>query len=639
MFASSDLVEWWRGAGPVLWMAAAGATVLWALVLAWLWVRTEPRRVSVGPATLEPGGSEPPAVVSLLTSDWELSHTAVPATLLDLASRRHVSIDSIGERTLVRVRMADADTGGLTGYERMVLEHVAALARATADGFVPADALTTGPEAVSQNWWRRFRDSVVDDARGRGLSRPRWGGRERAILGALAAVVGVAVGVAATTLTAANSSSTGSGGDDNPILVAVGMGLMAAAVLAGAAGRLGGERDTPAGRDAASRWLGLRAMLANDPLFASQPPAAVAIWDRLLAYGAALGMARSAVAELPLGAESEHHAWSPVGNRWRLVRIRYPLRLPPGYGRPPVLVALVGLLMTVVGVLVAPGALSVAGALLRAAGDAAGDQTAPAWLRAAVGLALGAAVAGGGAVALVGVALLGGGVGDLLRPRRAIEGRVLRVRERTRGDDRRRVWHVAVDDGGSDHIQAWRLACDPGVEPGATVRAQVSPWLRHVPDLTVVGEREPAALPSATSAPGVGGEVDVGVDAPSMPEAAAVSAALGFSVALAPSASAYPLALRGASSTFVAPDGGRVLAAWLRPAEIERFRDQVGAVVARVDGVGDEVYRATMGGGLVARAGHHVLLVEAALPALTDAQRNRAVDAVARSAVAAARTA
>ena len=131
------------------------------------------------------------------------------------------------------------------------------------------------------------------------------------------------VGVASTTLTPDQQS-------DDPIGAAVGMGFVSAVVLIGAASRLRGERDTPQGRDAARRWLGLREMLSNDPLFGAQPPAAVAIWDRLLSYGAALGMARSAVATLPLGAESERHAWSPVGGRWRVVRIRYPRRLPPG---------------------------------------------------------------------------------------------------------------------------------------------------------------------------------------------------------------------------------------------------------------------------------------------------------------------
>ena len=45
-----------------------------------------------------------------------------------------------------------------------------------------------------------------------------------------------------------------------------------------------------------------RELLAEDPLFGEQPPAAVAIWDRILAHGTALGVAHGVVRSLPLGA-------------------------------------------------------------------------------------------------------------------------------------------------------------------------------------------------------------------------------------------------------------------------------------------------------------------------------------------------
>src|SRR5262249_25037017 len=46
------------------------------------------------------------------------------------------------------------------------------------------------------------------------------------------------------------------------------------------------------GRDAASRWLGVRAFLSGDDAFRSLPPSAVAIWDRYLPYAAARGIAK-----------------------------------------------------------------------------------------------------------------------------------------------------------------------------------------------------------------------------------------------------------------------------------------------------------------------------------------------------------
>lgn len=70
----------------------------------------------------------------------------------------------------------------------------------------------------------------------------------------------------------------------------------------------GDQRDTPAGRAAAARWLGVRAYLGQNEVFPTLPPASVAIWDRYLGYGAALGVAAAAVHALPMGAEDDHLA-------------------------------------------------------------------------------------------------------------------------------------------------------------------------------------------------------------------------------------------------------------------------------------------------------------------------------------------
>lgn len=623
---ATDLVERWRETGPQLWLVAAGAVALWVVVLAAVTAMSEPRRVRPGPPTFDSGGPETPAVVNLLANDWELGRQAVPATLLDLTARRFVSIDWIGERTLVRVRPHGPDAAELTGYERMVLDHLRSLSRETPDGFVPGDALTTGPEAVATKWWSRFEKGVITDARARGLSRPRWGSGARTALTTLAIGVGLSVGVAATTLTSDK-------GDDNPIGAAAGMGLMSAALLITAGSKLGGERDTPAGRDAAARWLGLRAMLANDPMFAEQSAAAVAIWDRMMSYGAALGAARTAVETLPLGAESEHRAWSPVGNRWRIVKIRYPHRVPPGYGQHPALVALVGLLVTAAGVVIAPAALSVGHELLGNIGDLAGNQTGPIVVRLGIGLVLAAVVIIGALVALYGAGMLVGGAGDLMRGRRTVEGRVLRLRRR--GDDQHLRWYLAVDDGTSDHIRAWRLASEPSAHQGATVRAGVSPWLAHVADLSVMHEAEPVVAtspPSATarSSDGAGGRGPP----PPLPGAQALTAAVGFAVSLAPAAAAYPLAVNGASATFVMQDGGRIVTAWIQPAELDGFRHLPDTMAVPVAGIGDEAYRVPLGGGLVAQVDGRALMVVASLPALTDAQRDHAVAAVARATAA-----
>jgi hypothetical protein len=56
--------------------------------------------------------------------------------------------------------------------------------------------------------------------------------------------------------------------------------------------------STPSGRAAARRWRGVRAFLDTTGIFADLPPAAVTVWDRYLAYAAAVGSARGATRAL-----------------------------------------------------------------------------------------------------------------------------------------------------------------------------------------------------------------------------------------------------------------------------------------------------------------------------------------------------
>ena len=66
-----------------------GALLLMALVA----VATSPARPTPGDATMELG-PEPPALVDLLTDDFEVTAEAVPATLLDLAARGWLKLES-----------------------------------------------------------------------------------------------------------------------------------------------------------------------------------------------------------------------------------------------------------------------------------------------------------------------------------------------------------------------------------------------------------------------------------------------------------------------------------------------------------------------------------------------------------------
>ena len=73
------------------------------------------------------------------------------------------------------------------------------------------------------------------------------------------------------------------------------------------------QRHTHDGLVAAGRWVAVREKLDEDEEFQNQPPITVALWERLLAYGAALGVAGGAVRPIPMGAESDRAPWSSYG--------------------------------------------------------------------------------------------------------------------------------------------------------------------------------------------------------------------------------------------------------------------------------------------------------------------------------------
>jgi hypothetical protein len=183
------------------------------------------------------------------------------------------------------------------------------------------------------------------------------------------------------------------------------------------------QRETPEGLAAASRWLGVRAKLADDEAFRSQAPIAVTLWERHLAYGAAFGVATAAVRALPMGAESDRHAWSSYSGQWRAVRIRYPRFVPLGWGLHPLVVVLragLALAPVVILLLVVPKDLAAL----------------PAAIAVVAGLVVVWAIVDLGST-------------------REVTGQILRLR--TYGDDDDKRYYVAVDDGVSATVRAWRV--------------------------------------------------------------------------------------------------------------------------------------------------------------------------------------
>jgi len=436
-------------------MLAAALIVACAVMALLLHVRTRPRRPAAGPATMELG-DEPPAVVDLLTDDFVVTPEAVPATLVDLAARRWLTIEDVaGGQVVIRLKARDRDEP-LAPFERRVLGHLRQL---SVDGVVPASAMTTGPEGASQRWWRGFRDEVVAAAQAEGLSRDRW---TRAIL---LPVWGGVIGAGALLWLALElgtaSEGTDSFGRTGRLWVLIALATFTLGLWAFTRLGRGLQRDTDAGLAAASRWVGVREYMASAGNFEDKPAAMVALWDRYLAYAVALDLAPLVVAQLPLGAEDHRHAWSRASGRWRQVLVRYPV-MRPGYGQHPALAVLGALLVAVPALLVLRAAVRAR----RDGIDVLADVTGAAATAVDVGIVLAGVAA---SLVLVWNAVkLVAALADLVATGE-VEGLLIRARVRrgwfglveaasTDSDDQTRERFLcALDTGEGAVVVAWRV--------------------------------------------------------------------------------------------------------------------------------------------------------------------------------------
>lgn len=504
---------------PLALWGAALLVGLALLLLATMALATSPHRPRPDAPTMELG-PEPPAIVDLLTDDFEVTSEAVPATLLDLAARGWCTFEAYGpDQTICRLDDHGPATGPglLLAYEQRVLDHLRGLA---AGGVVPAEALTTGPEDVSERWWKAFRREVIADAQARGLCRRRWPGWLPGV-----AWLGILGAGGLLWYSGVNSNDEGLA----PLAVAVIAALLVAIAGASHVAASKRQRDTPAGLAAAARWLGVRRYLVEHGQFADQPAAAVAVWDRYLAHAAAMDLAGLAVQQLPLGAEDDRHAWSAESGEWRPVVVDYP-RFEPGWGRHPAAAIVLGLLGAAI-------SLGVMWATWRYAHDTTAggllDDIDPDLRRRA----------GWGALVVCALCLvplgyaaveLWRGVADCFS-RQTVEGLVLRTRARSaglqppkfiryfteperRGDKEAEPrWYVALDTGEAPRVDAWRVRgrVYRQVHQHQRVRLEVRPRLGHVRNVEHLG-------PAVVTVDGAG---PVAVDAAATPGAAALLAA------------------------------------------------------------------------------------------------------------------
>ena len=453
--------ELWVGVDVIV---AAAAVAAWLAVIGVVYLLRRPREPDPGPPTLDLG-AEPPAVAGLLVNHFWLGREAVPATLLDLAARGAVELEEREPGSYVaRIRDVEPDT--LTPYERRVLD---LLRRRVRGGIVPTQALTTGPADESKRWWRSFRREVIADAQSRGLSRDLIDRPTVIALTALAGVPAAAVGFAADSFEAA-------------------IGCVAGAFLLLSAARSAlPQRATAAGLAAASRWLGVRQRLGDDEELMRAPPISVALWERYLAYAAAFDLALGAIGPIPMGAESDRRAWSAYGGRWRLVRVAYPRFLPLGWGLTPVGALLRGALFAGGGVFVLVVAAPVALDVAKDIGGHAHSVVVALLAVPCLAIAIGAA--------LLLESLLDFSAVD------QVTGPILRLRALGDDDDKRH--YVAVDDGRSPRLRAWRIspAQYSALAQEELVTASVTRHLRHVRSIAPASPG--AASQTAASTPSV----------------------------------------------------------------------------------------------------------------------------------------
>ncbi|HET8931599.1 MAG TPA: hypothetical protein VFN21_13140 [Acidimicrobiales bacterium] len=521
---------------PPLLAGGAVTLVLWGLLVLVLAFRTRPQSSEVRRAGLELGGDEPPAVAGLLVDDWRPPVWAADATLVDLVARDVLDLERQGDgRSWIRlIGPAPAE---LAPHERTVYDLIA---RRAVGGEVPLDALTLGDGRAARAWTRHFGTEVRDEARRRGLSRARYGAATRFVVAATATLpaglIALGIGSAATgsdappvrsSAVSATSASVSASGDVlGPLVLAFMVGLLVWIALVAVFKQLPTDRDTPEGLEHAARWAGLQANLGEDTVFASRPVGAVAIWDRLLAYGVALGVAEGAARDVPLHVQSRNEAWSHVTGRWRLVKIRYPRWVPPGWGSQGDTARRIGRSWTIGGVI--GGVLAVIALVADVGGTLSGgeawqDNTASGVARTIAGWSPEILGVVSLAVAARGVTMWVLGARDC-REEAVVEGEVLRLVEsrvhvrtievfgppsaaverqveqmEAKAAREQRSWRAAVDDGSTDEIRAWRTRgpTPAGVTAGARVRATVGPNLGGVRDLVVV-EPAPPTPPVGT---------------------------------------------------------------------------------------------------------------------------------------------
>jgi hypothetical protein len=431
-------------------------------LIAWLVsLVVRPRVVKPAPPTPELLPDPPPAVVNYLVHGCRTDVHAADATLVDLAARRYIELFQPGtdpEQILIRVR--DRTPGGLAAYEKRVLDRV--VEAAGPDGAVSLAELSARYADDGFLWSAQFAKEVAADAKERELAAEGPDGLQVLLIFVGTLLAGITALIPVRLVDAVMDPGLDeiavAGWITVLLMLVLGFGLFIACIAIISIW-YSVPRRTAAGKAATAHWLGVAAWLRAHESFADLPTASVAVWDRYLAYGTALGTnpVVSDVVDLAVGDRAV--LWSTYTGTRREIRVDHPWRgrvagYPPRSG-----IVMYGVLAVVVG----------AGtwyALARWSGDL------PPLAVAGIGL-VGAAVTGWGLYLAVRCVV------DLLRPV-TVTGLVLsrsalpqflyldELQEIYRSGsvpfaphlpgNLERVYFVVVDDATTDHLPLWTVA-------------------------------------------------------------------------------------------------------------------------------------------------------------------------------------
>lgn len=475
-FVDERLAQW----SPItLFSAAAVAFALWLVLSGLVTLATRQRLGDPGP-TADRFGSGSLALANLLVNRVAVTPSAVSAVLLDLAARRTLSLDDVGDgRLLIRQfpqRSARREHGAA---EELVLDLVR---ERSGDGTtVPVGELSFGAGPAAEAWWKTFSAAVLKEGVSAGLLRKRW---PRFVQGAMALGLAIPALLLAAGIEADDAVKRLAGDTSESSELGGGFSVGAVAwlaILVFASSRLRSWVTTAKGSAELRTWLGLREFLADQPALAEEPPAAVVVRGRHLAAAVALGVGHEAAARLPIGPQRDDVAWVRRGGLWREVTIDYPGRRKRSVGPLGTLLwslAKLGLAAAALG-LYALLLTTFAGVLF----DAVGDPEVPSLLRfglpgvvigvpslvalMALGVGLRAAVDAVGSAADLGHTV-------------TIEGEVLRMPFETNSDGQVVAsGFVAVDDGRSVRLEGYYCPTLQ-VSQGQRVRLEVTPRLGFV---------------------------------------------------------------------------------------------------------------------------------------------------------------